>query len=293
MKPKHLIAASITPFDKENHLHEKALKALWERNLSEGADGFFVGGSSGECFLLTREERIRTFELAAEYAGRTQIFAHVGAMSTEEAVFLAKKARELGISRIAATPPFYFAYSPKEIARYYDDLAQAAGGPVLYYNIPSSTHRSLDLNHPDVQAMFRSGAIGAVKHTNLNLYEMERIRNLNPDIRCYGGFESSMVAFLGFGCDGFIGSSFNFMLPQFKRILTLCQEGKMEEARRLQAKSNNILDVILREGLCASLKYILGRQGIEAGQVRRPFLPLEIQAREAVDRALEENLLVK
>lgn len=290
---EHLIVASVTPFTRENQIHEAALKALWERNLSEGADGFFVGGSSGECFLLSETERLRTFELAAEYGGRAEIFAHAGALSTDQAVFLAKRARELGIERIAATPPFYFAYSPREIARYYDDLAQAAGGPVLYYNIPSSTHRSLDLDHPDIQAMFRSGAIGAVKHTNLNLYEMERIRNLNPDIRCYGGFESSMVAFLGFGCDGFIGSSFNFMLPQFRQILKLCHRGEAEEARRLQSRSNNILDVILREGLCASLKYILNRQGIDAGQVRRPMLPLGPKAQEAVDRALEENLLIK
>ena len=30
-----------------------------ERNLREGAAGFFVGGSSGECFLLTEAERIQ------------------------------------------------------------------------------------------------------------------------------------------------------------------------------------------------------------------------------------------
>ena len=33
---------------------------------------------------------------------------------------------------------------------------------------------------------------------------MERIRNVNPQIKCYGGFENCMVAFLAFGCDGFI-----------------------------------------------------------------------------------------
>ena len=45
---KKMYVASITPFDQKNQLNEQALKQLWDRNLAEGADGFFIGGSSGE-----------------------------------------------------------------------------------------------------------------------------------------------------------------------------------------------------------------------------------------------------
>jgi N-acetylneuraminate lyase len=290
---KKLYVASATPFSKEGEINEKALKQLWERNLSEGADGFFIGGSSGECFLLTREERVRSFELAADYRERADMIAHVGAISTEEAVFYAKKAVNAGIETIAATPPIYFGFSEKEIAGYYYDIAEAAGRPVLYYNIPSSTHKELDVTHPDFQALLKSGAISAIKHTNLNLLQMERIRNINPDILCYGGFESCMVAFVGFGCDGFIGSSFNFMLPQFKRLLELCEEGKQEEARQLQTKCNNILDVLLKNGLCANLKYILTTQGIPAGEVRKPMLPLTESRKAEMDEVLNQYLIIR
>lgn len=144
---KKLYVASVTPFNQEGKLNEAALKMLWERNLSEGADGFFIGGSSGECFLLTRDERVRSFELASQYRDRGDIFAHVGAISTEEAVFYAKEAVKAGIENIAATPPIYFGFSEKEIAGYYHDIAEAAGRPILYYNIPSSTHKELDVKH--------------------------------------------------------------------------------------------------------------------------------------------------
>ena len=290
---KKLYVASATPFSKEGEINEKALKLLWERNLAEGADGFFIGGSSGECFLLSREERVHSFELAADYRDRAHIIAHVGAIGTEEAVFYAKKAVNAGIETIAATPPLYFGFSEKEIAGYYYDIAEAAGHPVLYYNIPSSTHKELDVTHPDYQALLKSGAISAIKHTNLNLLQMERIRNLNPDIICYGGFESCMAAFMGFGCDGFIGSSFNFMLPQFKQLLELCEEGKQEEAQLLQTKCNNILDVLLKNGLCANLKYILTTQGIPAGEVRKPMLPLTESRKAEMDQVLEQYLEIR
>lgn len=290
---KKLYVASVTPFDQEGKINEAALKMLWERNLSEGADGFFIGGSSGECFLLTQDERVRSFELASQYRDRGDMYAHVGAISTQEAVFYAKEAVRAGIENIAATPPIYFGFSEKEIAGYYHDIAEAAGRPVLYYNIPSSTHRELDVKHPEVQALLRSGAINAIKHTNLNLLEMDRIRNINPKIRCFGGFESCMVAFLAFGCEGFIGSSFNFMLPQFKHLLWLFEEGKLEEARILQTKCNNILDVLLKNGLCANLKYILSSQGIPVGEVRKPFVTLTKERAAEMDEVLKEYLEIR
>ena len=290
---KKLYVASVTPFDQEGKINEAALKMLWERNLSEGADGFFIGGSSGECFLLTQDERVRSFELASQYRDRGDMYAHVGAISTQEAVFYAKEAVRVGIENIAATPPIYFGFSEKEIAGYYHDIAEAAGRPVLYYNIPSSTHRELDVKHPEVQALLRSGAINAIKHTNLNLLEMDRIRNINPKIRCFGGFESCMVAFLAFGCEGFIGSSFNFMLPQFKHLLWLFEEGKLEEARILQTKCNNILDVLLKNGLCANLKYILSSQGIPVGEVRKPFVTLTKERAAEMDEVLKEYLEIR
>ncbi len=287
---KKLYVASVTPFDKEGKINGEAARQLWEKNISQGADGFFIGGSSGECFLLTREERVRSFELASEYKDKADIFAHVGAISTEEAVFFAKKAKELGIQNIAATPPIYFGFSEKEIAGYYYDIAEAVGHPVLYYNIPSSTHRNLNLFSPEIKALLTSGAVGSVKHTNLDMLQMERMHNINPDIICYGGFESCMLAFLAFGCDGFIGSSFNFMLPQFRKVMELYLEGREEEARVLQSKSNNILDVLLKNGLCANLKHIVSRQGIWAGDVRKPLLPLTEDQKAEMDQVLEQYL---
>ena len=141
--------------------------------------------------------------------------------------------------------------------------------------------------------MIKSGVIGAIKHTNLNLLQMDRIRSVNPQIQCFGGFESCMVAFLAFGCEGFIGSSFNFMLPQFRHLLNLFEEGKLEEARILQTKSNNILDVLLKNGLCANLKYILSSQGIPAGEVRKPFVALTKDRAAEMDEVLNEYLEIR
>ena len=45
----------------------------------------------------------------------------------------------MGYEKIAATPPFYFGYTTKQLAHYYYDIAEAVDMPVFYYNIPINT----------------------------------------------------------------------------------------------------------------------------------------------------------
>lgn len=286
-----LYVASMVPLDEDGKINDAVAREMIETNLAEGAAGFFVAGSSGECFLLTPEEHLHLFELFAEYKDRCTLFAHVGSCGTDESVRYAKAAADMGYERIAATPPIYFGYSSAAVAGYYDDIASAVGHGVYYYNIPMNTKRTLNLYDADTRAMFASGSIAGVKHTNLDLYEMERLRAINPELKCFGGFENEMVAFLAMGCDGFIGSTFNFMLPHYLKIYEAFNAGRIEEARELQVKANNIMEAIMGEGLFPSIKHILSARGAAVGEMRRPFQPLSPKAAARVDSVVAENLV--
>ena len=148
MKTKQELAgiyvASITAYDQAGNVDAAALQKLMQRNINEGAAGFFVGGSSGECFMLTEAERVQVFEAAAAYAGKTNLIAHVGAIGTAEAVRYAKAAMGMGYDVVAATAPFYYGFSPKEVCRYYYDIAEASGSPVLIYNFLQSVRLLTD-----------------------------------------------------------------------------------------------------------------------------------------------------
>lgn len=286
-----LYVASMVPFDENGKICDDVAREMIETNLEEGAAGFFVAGSSGECFLLTPDEHLHLFELFAEYKDRCTLFAHVGSCGTDESVRYAKAAKDMGYERIAATPPIYFGYSSAAVAGYYDALADAVGHGVYYYNIPMNTKRTLDLYDADTRAMFASGSIAGVKHTNLDLYEMERLRAINPELKCFGGFENEMVAFLAMGCDGFIGSTFNFMLPHYLKIYEAFNAGHIDEARELQVKANNIMEAIMGAGLFPSIKHILSERGVAVGEMRKPFLPLSAEAAAHVDEAVAANLV--
>lgn len=290
---KELIAASVTIYNEQDKINDSEMLRLWNKLLNEGADGLFIGGSVGECFLQSLDERIHTFELASALKSRTQIYAHVGSIGTGHAVEMARAARACGISNIASTPPFYFSFTTKELAHYFYDLAEAANAPILYYDIPSSTHTDLDVKDPEIRELLLSGAIGGIKHTNLLSYRMKQIRSVNPNIKIMGGFESRMVPMLTYDCDGFIGSTFNFMLPQYMKIIEFFGSNTKGNGQlyQLMQDSTDILQLLLSSGLPASIKYILTKQGIDAGSVRRPLLDLDEAKKKALDDILAKKLI--
>lgn len=288
-----IYSASITAYDPSGRVDGAALQRVMTRNLEEGAAGFFVGGSSGECFLLTEAERVEVFEAAAAFRGKTNLIAHVGAISTAEAVRYAKAAMSMGFDFTAATAPFYYGFSPREICRYYYDIAEASGAPVLIYNFPGNTHKEIDTANADYIQLLRSGAILGVKQTNYNLFQMERILNLNPDLIAFNGYDETMVAGQALGCIGSIGSTFNMMLPHYKKIFDLFSAGDRAAALELQHRANNCMEAMCQVGLIPAIKYELSRQGYPVGGPRAPFSPLTQEQKDYLDGVLDRYLVTE
>lgn len=286
-----VIPATITPFTADEKIHEDAMLQLMHWNMEQGVEGFFIGGSSAECFLLSPEERMETFSIASKFKGKAFLIAHVGAISTREAESYARSAGELGFHAVAATPPFYYGFGSKEIYSYYYDIAQAAGKPVLIYNFPGNTGKQFDLADPVTRSLFQSDFILGIKHTNQVVYQMERIKHLNPKLVIMNGFDETMVAGLALGADGSIGSTFNFMYPHYKKIYDAYNDHRLEEALELQEKANNIMNALCDVGLIPGIKHVLTTMGIDAGIPRRPFRELTEEQKQYVNSVVEANLL--
>jgi N-acetylneuraminate lyase len=104
--------ALVTPFDERLELDCERARPLLDFLLGAGVDGLYVGGSTGEGFLQSLEERAEYLRwVAGVVKGRVTLIAHVGAISTREAVRLAEIAADAGYDAVAATPPFYYGFT--------------------------------------------------------------------------------------------------------------------------------------------------------------------------------------
>lgn len=273
-KLKGIITALVTPFDSSGKVDTKALKLHVKDLLSQGVKGFYVCGSTGEAFLLSIPERKQILEAVMEAnEGKGCVISHCGAISTDFSIELGKHAASAGVDAISSVPPIYYSFSAAEIERYYFDIADACGKPLIIYNIPAMS--GVTVTPAMVASMRKHPQIIGIKFTSNDFYAMEQIKTKDPEIIVYNGYDQMALAGLSMGADGAIGSTYNTLAKHFIRIQDLVLQNNMAEAREVQRKANKLISMSIGTGKHLScIKYILGLKGIPYGACRKPFLPL-------------------
>lgn len=270
---KGILSALLTPFDENNNVNEKSLRDLVEFNLKNGIQGFYVGGSTGESMVMTAEERKIVFRVVAEQVnGRVPIIAHVGAISTDAAIDMAKYAEELNYDAISAVAPFYYSFSYEAIKQYYTDIVSSVNLPMIIYNFPNSGGFAFTADK--AAEVFKDSRFIGIKHTSADMFALQQFKTISDDILVFNGFDETLMAGLAMGADGAIGSTYNFMGHKFLKIKKLFDEGKVKEAQEEQNKANEIISAMIPYGVFQCEKAILTEMGIDMGPCRRPFLPL-------------------
>lgn len=266
-------AALMTPFRADGSIDFEALKRLADHCIDAGLTGLYVGGSTGEGFLLTEEERMDVFRVVGKHmAGKCHLFAHVGAISTDSAIRMAKVAETSGFDAVSAVAPFYYSFPLEAIKTYYSDIMHATDLPMLMYNFPNAGgfNGMLDV----VNEFIHDDKLLGIKHTSQNLFELEMFKHLERDLFVFNGFDEMLVAGLSMGADGGIGSTYNFMPSIILEIYNSFQAGEIHAAQKAQEKANRIIEAMLPYGVFQMEKEILKNIGVPVGECRKPFLPL-------------------
>jgi len=95
--------ALVTPLTSEGRIDKSAAEALIEALLATGIGGLYVCGGTGEGVLLPPEARLEMARTAiGVVSGRVPVMVHIGAITTEAAVALAKEACAAGADALSA-----------------------------------------------------------------------------------------------------------------------------------------------------------------------------------------------
>lgn len=106
-----IYAALVTPYTESGEVDCDELQKLVRSLIDRGIDGFYVGGSTAEAFLLTENERKKVLEAVVEAnGGERKVICHVGAISTDMAVDYARHAERAGADAVSAISPFYYKF---------------------------------------------------------------------------------------------------------------------------------------------------------------------------------------
>lgn len=281
---KGIYAALVTPYKSDGSVNLAELKRLTRYLISKGIDGFYVGGSTGEAFLLTQEERKELLEaVLEENNGEKKVIAHVGQISTELACELARHGSRAGADAVSAISPFYYKFSEEEIKGYYRDIMEASTLPMFLYNFPNFSGFSLS---PEIlDDLCGWGNVAGVKFTSNNFFDMERMRTRHPELTIWNGFDEMLIAGLAVGADGAIGSTYNILCPIAKRVYESLKSGDLEKAREYQEMINQMVAISRNySNIFGVIKAVLDMDGFSMGGCRKPFTLLPECAKKEIEQ---------
>ncbi|GAA4315628.1 dihydrodipicolinate synthase family protein [Compostibacter hankyongensis] len=275
-KTTGLIAATFSPMKENGDIDTGSIPAMVDKLISRGVNGIFVCGSTGEGASLTTQERkvlAEAFVTAA--AKRITVFVHVGHNSISEARDLAAHAQQIGADCISAMPPCYYPVASADLlAGCLAEIAAAAPElPFYYYHIPSMTGINLDMI-----ALLQKADIPnlkGIKYTTPTIHEYQACQHF--DNRKYDllyGTDEMMLSALATGAEGFIGSTYNFVAPLYRKLKDAFHKGDLETARTLQWKSVEIVRIIVKFGGLPAQKAMMKLSGVDCGPVRLPLRAL-------------------
>lgn len=264
----------MTPF-RNGKVDEKALKSLIEWQIESGSHGISVTGTTGEPTALTRAERERVIQYAAEVINRRVPFvAGTGSNNFEETLHFSQFAQKAGADAVLLITPYYVRPSQEGLYQHFKSVADAVDIPVILYNIPGRSAINLEI---DTVARLRNNCrnIIGIKEANHDFSHITRLLGkLGRDFLVYSGIELLCFPVLAIGGAGYVSATGNILPKEVARLYDLVVAGKWKEAQDLHYDLMPLNDAVFIEINPVPVKTALGMMKRISPEVRLPLAPL-------------------
>jgi N-acetylneuraminate lyase len=281
-----ILPAIVTPVRQDGALSVEAFQRLAARLYAAGVDGLYVNGQTGEGLLQPVEQRKQVAEAArAVTPPGKQLIVHVGAHRTEDAVELARHASRIGVQAISSLPPLG-PYSFDEVRAYYEAIASASEVPVIVYYYPAISPGVRTLE--EIERLLEIPGVIGLKFTDFDLYKLSILKRHGCRL-IFNGHDEVLAAGLLLGADGGIGSFYNLIPELFVELFRLARQGQWEQARQVQQRINELVEICLRFPLIPAIKTILGWTGLPCGEALRPRRSLRVEEMQQLRALLRES----
>lgn len=288
-----LVAAPFSPLHADGRLNLDLIPAYAEHLSRNGVVGAFVNGTTGEGVSLTSKVRCEIARRWVEAApAGLRVIVHAGHNCVEDARELARHAAEIGAAAVAVTAPSFF--RPQSIEDLVDWLAPIAAGapelPFFYYHIPSMTGVQFAMADFLPVAARRIPNFAGIKFTDENLDDFSRAIAFDGgryDILF--GRDEMLLRGLERGARGAVGSTYNFAMPLYLRIIAAFRAGDLETAEPMQQDSAAMVRLLQRTpgAFLSSQKAALRMLGLDCGRVLPPLRSLTPQEEHSLRAELE------
>ncbi|MCG8531819.1 MAG: 4-hydroxy-tetrahydrodipicolinate synthase, partial [Desulfovibrionales bacterium] len=243
--------AIITPFKEDGDFDQEGLEQLIDFQIKNGITGILATGTTGESPTFKWKEHDLVVALTARQTrGKCLCIAGTGSNNTQEALTGTGHAVLEGVDGVLLVDPYYNGPSSLEIRReYYEVLAkQYPETQIIPYIIPGRT--GAQMLPQDVAILARDFKnVTSVKEATGSLENMRLTRKLcGPDFKIMSGDDALVFELMTdptIKAAGAISVMSNIAPAAMTQLVSLLNQGKLEEAKRLQTALSPLLDLVV------------------------------------------------
>lgn len=282
---KGVVTALVTPMDDGGINYEK-LRELIEYQTESGVDGVVLLGTTGEAPTVSDVERDRILAVGTEAAGgRIKVIAGCGSNDTETAVRQCKRASELGADALLVLTPYYNKTNSEGMIRHFTKIADAAGAPVILYNVPSRTGCNIDINALSVLCTHAN--VAGIKEASGNVsYSAQAARLCGDDFFMMCGCDDLTLPLMSLGARGVISVASNIIPKEICAMVRAFSEGDTAGARKIQLKYLPLINALFSEVNPIPIKEAMNILGFGVGGCRLPLYSISGGARKTLASAM-------
>ncbi|MES2259531.1 MAG: dihydrodipicolinate synthase family protein [Pseudomonadota bacterium] len=289
MKFEGIYTPAITPLDNEGRIDTQAFAEVLEYLIDAKVHGIIVGGSTGEYYAHTMQERLDLAAFAKEVIGtRVPLIVGTGAIRTEDAIEYAKGAKAIKADAILVGSPPYALPTEQENAAHALAVDRAAGLPAMLYNYPGRMSVTMG---PEFFRTVLAGSRNfvAIKESSGQMSQLHMLARQFPSIDISCGWDDQALEFFAWGARSWVCAGSNFLPREHIALYQACAvEENFDKGRNIMSAMLPLMDFLEGGKFVQTIKYGCELNHLRTGGVRLPLQGLGEAEKEALQTIVAE-----
>jgi 4-hydroxy-tetrahydrodipicolinate synthase len=234
---------AVTPYA-NGKIDKKAFAEVLESLIEAKVHGIIVGGSTGEYYAQTAQERFDLAAHAKEVIGtRLPLIVGTGATRTEDAIEYAKAAKEIGADAILVSSPPYALPTERENAVHALTIDRAANLPIMLYNYPA--RMGVVMGDEYFSSMGKSKNVVAIKESSGDMANLHLLARKFPHISLSCGWDDQALEFFAWGAKSWVCAGSNFLPREHVALYEACVlEKNFDKGRAIMKAMLPLMDFL-------------------------------------------------
>ena len=274
---KGVMPATLTQFNADLTIDHGLMAEHGKWLIENGCSAIVPHGSLGEGATLSFEEKVALQHTYVAAVPGTPIIPGIAALSTKEAVDLAKAAKDNGCGGLMVLPPYLYSSDWREMKAHMVAVIGATDLPCIIYNNPVAY--KTDFTPANIKELADElPNVAAVKESSTDARRIAGIRELCGDLLALGvGVDDCALEGLAMGAKFWITGVGDAFPAYNVKLLELASSGRIEEAMLIY---NWMLPMLRMDTVVKFVQLIKLQQTLASGgklgnnRVRPPRLEL-------------------